>query len=329
MIETLLAITKADRLNFISPAGLGDTMTCCGLKESLEAGYGAKIHFIIKPAHTVVMKMYAEADYSEYTFSESELWGIGRNNDTPQIGQMYVAHPIYSDASGLMRQWREGKLTCEQLFRQFFKLEGRPPVKAKVPVWYPEADAAMKKADGFPPAPEKTALLLPEARSVPALGQAFWVRLAERLVREGYAVMQNCRNRHFAIPDIPTLPDDLETALASALSCVRVYSLRSGICDLIKGKAALTVFYPDELSYNRYLIECPDVENILVENGKPAKAAIKQNIKNILKKLFLLDRVSARFNAASRRIDELEDALLREYSPGLIYNDLIKLGRTL
>jgi hypothetical protein len=300
MLETLLAITKADRLNFILPFGLGDTMMCCGLKEMLETGYEAKIHFIIKSAHTVVMKMYGEDDYSEHDFSESELWGIGRNNYTPRIGQLYVAHPVYSDASGLMRQWREGKLTWEQLFRQFFKLEGSHQVKTRPPVWYPEADAVMKKTAGFPPTPEKTALLLPEAKSVPSLEQAFWVRLAKRLIKEGYTVLQNHCNEHFAIPDIPDLPGSLETVLALTTSCNRVYSLRSGICDLIKGRVPLTVFYPDELSYNQYLIECQNVENILVENDKPLKINVKRKIKNLLKKLPSIKQVSARFDETNR-----------------------------
>ena len=84
MIETLLAITKAGRPNFIFPAGLGDTALCCGLKETLEAVYGPGIHFIVKPAHKVVMKMYAVDDYSVYTFSEAELRGIALYNGAPR-----------------------------------------------------------------------------------------------------------------------------------------------------------------------------------------------------------------------------------------------------
>lgn len=319
MIETLLAITKAGRPNFIFPAGLGDTALCCGLKETLEAVYGPGIHFIVKPAHKVVMKMYAVDDYSVYTFSEAELRGIALDNGAPRAGQLYVAHPVYSGDAGLVERWLAGNLSLEQFFRLFFKLDGLAPVAA--PVWYPEPDAAMKKTAGFPAAPEKTALLLPGARSVLPLGQAFWVRTAKRLRREGYAVIQSYHGERFAIPDVPAMSGGLEAALAAASVCARVYSLRSGICDLVKGRANLTVFYPDRLSYSQFLIEGPNVENILA--GTPVK--IKQKIKNILKKLPPVKQVSERFNAVGKRLDELETRPTG--SPGFMYNDLIKLGR--
>jgi hypothetical protein len=337
MIQTLLAITKADEFNFISPKGLGDTATYCGLMQFLEAGYGSKIHFIIKPSHVVVMKMYAIDDYSIYTFSESELRGIARHNNVPQIGQLYIAHPIYSDITGLMWQWQEGKFTQKQLFCRFFNLDDRIPENS--PVWYPELNDEIKRTVGFPLVSERTVLLLPEAHSVSALKQKFWLKLAKQLVREGYDVIQSCQDKYFALPDIPDLTGDLETLVAAALSCIRVYSLRSGICDLIKEKSRdLTVFYPTKMTYETYFMEYPNVKNILVKNKtnktnakilKKIPVKIKKALKTILKKLPLLKQISIRFNTVNNRLDQLQDTIQQNDSLGFIYNDLLKLGRML
>lgn len=46
--------------------------------------------------------MYGCTNYSTYEFSHDDLIGIGRDNYVPHRGDLYVAHPMFSDNCGLM-----------------------------------------------------------------------------------------------------------------------------------------------------------------------------------------------------------------------------------
>jgi hypothetical protein len=315
MVETLLSITKVDELNFIFPMGLGDTMVFCGLQGVLEEQYGAKIHFIIKPVHVIVMRMYGNTNYSIHTFTETELWGISKDNHEPQIGKLYVAHPIYSDTTGLQQQWNSGKLTWKQLVYRFMKTGESIPTKQ--PVWYPVFTDGMKTSLNFQVNFDKTVLLLPEARTNPLLSKKFWERLARKLRSKGYFITQSYSEEESAISDVPILPDNMEIILAFAVLCAKVYSLRNGICDLIAENAKnLTVYHPSKLSYKGFFIESPRVKNVFIHTPK-------QTFKSILKRLPPGKQMAARFNALNRRFNMLQ----QEVSIGQYYNDLLEMER--
>jgi hypothetical protein len=309
MIKTLFEITKSDKLNFILPYGLGDTMMCCSLKHNLEIRYKAKIHFIIKPSHTVIMKMYRIDDFDVYIFSETELWAIANENNVPQIGKLYVAHWIYSDQNDMKQQWFAGKFTMKQQYYQFFKINGKTNLTP--PFWYPKITAEMEKSLGFPVPLKKIALLLPEARSVPALNHEFWNKLVKRLRARSLFVSQSYYNDKFAIQGVPNLPDDMETILAVAISCARVYSLCNGICDLIKEKTKyLTVFYSDKMSYKVFFLDGLHIKNVLVDQACSKNTIrLRKMVKNILKKIPPCKQILNRFDIINMRINILEQKI--------------------
>jgi hypothetical protein len=288
-IGEALKLARPNELNFISPLGLGDTKRLAGYKTALEQKYGAPIHFIIIPTHKIVMEMYGITNYSIHSFTDDELKNIGSTNPVPGIGSLYIAHPAYSDKRGLLNKWNNSPFHADELFKKFLDLENDP--RPKEPLYYPSLTVAMLEAAGLAAQDlKKTALLLPEAKSVPALNERYWRNLAARLRREGYFVIQNYEQSHFEIKGVPFLLGDLETVAAFALSCGRVYSIRSGFCDLIAGKVEnLTVLYPNKVSQTMYRMEKSfpgqELREVL---GKEKKKSVlryaKKLIKNIIKR---------------------------------------------
>jgi hypothetical protein len=260
-LKKLLEITKPDEYNIILPSGLGDTMYVCVLKQAIEEKYKTPIHFIIKPTHEILMDIYNISDYSVYQFTEDEIRGICKSSRHPVKGRLYVAYSRYSYDSNLI----EYKLTTEilQFYRILFRLDSNSPLIE--PVKYPEIPANISK--DFPRL-DKTALLLPEARTVTRLKRGFWEKLADELREQGFTVVQSYSNEEFKLEGVKALPDDLYCVIALAIHCSAVYALRSGFCDIIAGKAKrLKIFYPTQKDYSYSYMDYDNVENILVSAG--------------------------------------------------------------
>jgi hypothetical protein len=298
MTKTLLQITKPDELNFICTHGLGDTMLLTSNRTCLEQKYGAPVHFIIKPSHKIVMAMYGNNNFNKYEFSDQELDEIAKKNPMPEKGELYIAHPIYSGA-GLFEEWEREAYPASCLFSRFLQIEESP---AAAPVSYPELSLAIMNSLGFPvPDMDKTALLLPEARSVKALNKQYWEKLVKKLRKKGFFVVQSYTRGEFALEDVPALPDSLDTVVAFALACGRVYSLRSGLCDLIAHKAKnLTVFYTAAFAYKAYYMPGKRIRNVLVRD---VYLEIKQGVKKTLKKIPLVKNAWESWKRAKRSGD--------------------------
>jgi hypothetical protein len=321
-LQNLLDITAPEGLNFISPFGLGDTMFLAVYKNVIESNYGLPVHLIIKPSHTVVMKMFARNDYSVYQFTESELRGIAKNNELPRPGMLYVAHPAYSGGNELIDEWNKQAYDVKTLWRRFLGLGESVP--ADVPVYYPPVS-------GKAPDPAGSALLLPEARSMRPLKRRYWEKIAASLRKEGLTVVQNYVDPDFCIKGVPRLSGDLYAVIGFALACKKVYSLRSGLCDLIAGKVKdLTVFYPDEFTYRVFPLDRAfsgqrlSVVPVAAEQ-KPRK---NHDVKNFMKRLITKSPparlLQHKFDAVEKR---LEEKLERHTAES--YNDLLALVRKL
>jgi L-rhamnose mutarotase len=321
-LKKLLEITKPDEYNFISPCGLGDTMFICALKQAIEEKYNAPIHFIIKPSHKMLMDMYNISDYSVYQFTEDELRGISKSSHHPVKGGLYVAHPMYSDDGSLSEYTGKFNINFLQFYQTFFRLD-KDSIFIE-PVKYPEN--TIKDFSGL----DKTALLLPEARSVGRLKRVFWEKLAGELREQGFNIAQSYSSEDFKMEGVEALPDDLYYVAAFAIHCSAVYALRNGLCDIIAGKAKrLTIFYPGQQEYNFFYMDYDNIKNILVDmkDKEPSKRSLtlKQKIKKVLKKLPPIKQLTVRFNSINERIDTEVGKLNRRFAE--FYNDMLYLAR--
>jgi hypothetical protein len=286
MNETGHDYLKPGCLNFISPFGLGDTLRLAGLKSALEEKYHTPLHFVINESHRIIMTLYGYGidDFSVHHFSKEELENIGKEYPVPRRGFPYVAHPVYSDRSGLIERWEKTPFHVEELFERFLGLE--QGVQMKAPCHYPAP------VEGL----EKTVLLIPEAKSVPGISDRYWRGLAAQLRKAGYTVMQNYLQRGNGIRGVPVVEGSLEEVTAYALSCGKVYSVRNGLCDLLLWKVQrMCVLYPNEYTKTVYGMKRAfpeqDLEEELAEEKVPRRGVVrlaKGAVKKVLRGMGIL-----------------------------------------
>jgi hypothetical protein len=329
-LKKLLEITKPDEYNFISPCGLGDTMFLCALKQFIEEKHNAPVHLIIKPSHKIVVDMYNISGYSIHQFTGDELRGISKSSRYPVKGKLYVAHPMYSDDGSLFEYIGKFNIHFLQFYQMFFRLSKDSYFIE--PVKYPDIPANISKDL---PCLDKTALLLPEARSVTQLKRGFWEKLAHELREQGLTVVQSYSNKDFKIEGVKTLPDDLYCVTAFAIRCSAVYALRNGLCDIIAGKVRrLTIFYPTQHNYDFFYMDYDNVENILVDMEDKKSAftvkqsriiqTLKKKIKKALKKIPPVKQFVNRFNDINKRIAEADSKINCKFAE--FYNEMLYLA---
>lgn len=241
-------LCKKDCYNFLSPYGLGDTLMLCGLKNAFEQKYNGEIHFIIKPTHEFIMKLYNIKNYDVINI-DADMLKHQTIND-PIIGQLYIAHMVFNDYGNSLLSNYSNFLT---LYKQFLKLdEGdifeTPSVQ---PSMSDKSRQYLSQFGNF----ENMVLLAPNATSTQTLNIKFWNKIAKQMTSDGYTVLVNNELRNLKIKKAININLPIEDTVALGLMCHKVFSLRSGLCDILaQYNVDLTVFYADKTLYERYSI---------------------------------------------------------------------------
>lgn len=254
-MSQLEEILKKDCYNFISPFGLGDTMMLCGFKKAFEArnSGGGGIHFIVKPSHEAVMKMYGIQNYTLYSFGtdNASLIKLGKKYTTPQIGKPYIAHPLYiPSAKTLMQKFYRLEVNFKELYALFVNVDVHAFELFR---HVPKISASFQKKIAQIAPLQKIILFSPTANSVPALPKALWENAAHKLTQQGFQIISNVFEESDCIPGTHFVPMTMEEVVALAYRCHSVYSVRSGLCDLLAlSKNLLTVFYDQSSTLKIY-----------------------------------------------------------------------------
>lgn len=242
---------QKDKYYFLCAAGLGDTMLTCGFRKAFEEKYNGKIHFLIKKSQEVVMKMYKITDYSVIEIEKLDLIGIGTENSIPVKGRIFPAHPFCIPS--LKRffnpiYFQYSNVRFKDWFLQFLKLDKESQFEE--PSEYPVMSEEFRnKVNKIAPL-DKIVMFCPEATSVLPLDEIFWEYKAKEMTAKGYTVISNVTKPRKCVTGTKYLEMTTEEAVALAMECKEVYSLRSGFCDLIykKGKD-LNVYYTNHAAY--------------------------------------------------------------------------------
>ena len=122
-----------------------------------------------------------------------------------------------------------------------------------LPKSYPElSETAEKQCLRLAPF-NKLVLFSPEATSVPEIPQYYWEEKAEELARQGQTVISNVIHPYNTISGTHYIDLNVKDAVALAMKCHSIYSLRSGFCDLIFSRGSnLHVFYPLHTTFFLY-----------------------------------------------------------------------------
>jgi len=251
-----------DKFNLISPYGYGDIMALCGFKEAIEDFYKAKVNFIIKQQHEIVMKLFNISDYSIKAFTEDELEQIADKNPTMQIGKYFVAHPYFLDDNHkLLNSFADLKIDFIKLFQKTIALPDYSVWKEpkNTPYITPSLEQKLSKIAPL----EKIILFSPEAFSTKKINRRVLELEVERLFEKGFTVISSVLDKKEAIKGTVYLDLSMEESLAIGINCAGVYAVRSGFVDLILNYIdKMTVFYPDTETYSLYSLKKIPGKNI-------------------------------------------------------------------
>lgn len=246
----LKKLAEKDCYNFISPYGLGDTMMLCGYKKAWEEKSNGEIHFIIKPSHEIIMKMFSITNYTIINFTKDfynrEFPYLVKKNSTPKKGNLYIAHPLFhKQFKCLIDDFYATSFTFITLYKKFLNLDKNTILD--MPIWYPPISKDLEKKIKKMGEIKDIVLLLPEANSMPLLKEPYWNELVKSFSKNEILI-QNALNPDNLIKDVPHIDLSLEEMIALAINCKKIYSLRSGFCDLISYKCNnLNVLYTSDI----------------------------------------------------------------------------------
>ncbi|MDR1284850.1 MAG: hypothetical protein LBJ88_01465 [Campylobacteraceae bacterium] len=263
-----------DKYYILSPYGLGDTMFLCSFKEAFEQKNGGKAHFLMKPSHEFIMKMYGITDY---TVCDTAKLKVIKYSTTFEKGKIALAHFSHIENG-------ENCLKSDNFMQAYIKLLGlSEDTKFQQPIWYPKLSEEFKKKIEAINSLDNIVLICPEASSNKMFNKTIWEKEIERAINDGYKVICNIVDINNQPKNSIYVPMTTEEAIALAINCKKVISIRSGICDIIYFKCQdLKVLYNN---YNKFYYLSNMYSNI---NPNVKDVVIKHNIfyKDFVKTLY-------------------------------------------
>ena len=279
-------LCKIGEYNLVLHKHLGDVFYAIGLKNEFERVYGKKLHFIVRPQHEFLMKMYGITDYSVFDLKEFEKFA----SQSDFRYMPYASHKSHKfdmlckDVFSSMPLENipfilDGDVSSFFLFNHYwcflwpynagininhFKF---PLPKNKLPI----QPKLRKKINKIAPL-DKIVLFAPEAATATELGPEFLNIIADKVHEKGYKIIVNSKkykiNHGISAFDLGL---SLEDVVALGLNCAYVFSLRSGLCDALVGAGErLYAFYPAMLKREMNSLTFPfeqetNVNEILLE----------------------------------------------------------------
>lgn len=288
--DAVAALCKPGCYNLVLHKHLGDVFYAIGAKDEFEATYSAKLRFIIRPQHEFLMEMYGVKDYSVY-----DLDALVKKNRRFKDDYFRGEVPDMHRTDRLEREMFQAvfkclpikgePFVCESAINDFFtyprfwayrwatNMGVEDDFRFAIPERRPVLSFAAKKAFAKIASLDKIVLIAPEAATATEFPIEFWNIIAETVHKKGYKILINGKKykiKHGQSVDNLSLPD----VVALGLRCAYVFSLRSGLCDVLIGaKERLYAFYPALLhremhGLNKCFEPMPGVNEIAVWRWK-------------------------------------------------------------
>lgn len=261
-------IAKENSINLLLPVNYGDALIVCGFKDAIEKYHNLKVHLVIKPEHEGIMKLYGITEYTVKDFGDSY---IHKNIEAFkaqkfEAGADFIAFPSYEAG----RDFYNNKIDFLELFRRTFNLPSE--AEFKKPQNKPELTEELKnKIEKIAPL-EKVIIFSPEAIDTDQVSHKAFEDEIKILKSRGYTIISSVKDKKEAIKGTVYIPLTIYEALAIAVNCAGVYSVRSGFVDLvIQYTDNITIYYPDKRTYDlfnfRYLYSKDRNINEIIING--------------------------------------------------------------
>ena len=233
-LQELAQNLRTDCYYFVSPGSAGDTYRLCLMKPALEQKYKGKIIFIIKAMHEAVCEMFENLEYvicedkSVDFCVYTQCLTLDNVVSMPALGKIYPHFINYA-----LNIYTNNQLDFDRL-----RLMLPQNTQRVLPTKLPKIDKNLQaRLDKIAPL-DKIILFCPEANSFPRLPFVIFKYECERLRKQGYSVIVNALKykqewARFFIDGVYDLNLSLKEAIALALSCAGVISVRSVFCEIV------------------------------------------------------------------------------------------------
>lgn len=191
-----------------------------------------KLYVYTAPSHVPVMELFNEYFFKVYSINPKEinLHALARYSMFAP-GFPIIAHPYYLDDGRIANFIGYKGITSVDVFKYALHLPLDSSLsRPKVADYNIEKANSFWQSTGLPTG--KTAVLAPNAQTVPMLPNDFWSRIAKALNERGWTVCTNSLDGS-SIEGTCPLKFDLGMAIPICEKAGLVVSLRSGFCDLI------------------------------------------------------------------------------------------------
>lgn len=242
---------------------LGDVFYAISLHDAFEKKWGKKLHYIVNPRYEFLMEMFGVTNYSTYDPKWFEIEASEAKFPympfAPHASHQYdmMCKDIFSSVPLLGLPFiADGERTNFFWWNHYWCYLwayncGIDIEQYKYPVPRGEvqlsAEGREKLAKIGPV--EKMVLIAPEGATAVELGEKFWNVIAEAVHAKGYSVIVNSARYRIAHgTSAIELGLSLRDVVALGLRCAYVFSLRTGLCDVLVGAGSrLYTLYPATL----------------------------------------------------------------------------------
>lgn len=325
-------LCRKDEYNLFLHKHLGDLVACVSITKQFELQFGKPLHIIIPKEFEILCNLFNVTNYScleglNYfkkciNESPSKYLSGGSFNTThafdslckdvfisiPEVGEPFVIDSethnffLWDDYFSKFWAWNAG-LTKDFYFSLPTASSIRKPCITTI-----------KKLEAISPI-ESIVLIAPDASTATELPFSFWKKVIKILFNKGYTVVVNSKKYKFEnTKSTFDLGLSLEEVIWLGYNCAYVFSIRSGLCDVLVGIGRkLFTFYPAMLkreigSLNNCFLPAPEVNEILIDQwnispcffeGEALHVLLQPEI-NLIRREYCYHKVKAKFPGLSR-----------------------------
>ena len=257
--KEIKTLSRVDEYNLVLHKHLGDIFYAVALREEFERHTGRKLHFIVRPSHVFLLEMLGAANYSVCNFRWIERaitqanyrWLPAPGHETYYLDMifqdLFISVPVLGEPF-VLDGVQLGFLLFDLYWcRQWaFYLLGYTNFQYPVPKGKVPMSSEGEKILSLLKPMEKIVLLAPDASTATEMGPEIWDALAEEFSKKGYVVVVNSKKYNIKhATSAFALGLSLPDVIALGQRCAYVFSLRSGLCDVLVGIGErLYAFYP-------------------------------------------------------------------------------------
>lgn len=262
----LQKICKPNQFNLILTYHMGDVLFTAAHYHEFEKHFRHQLHFIVRPSQKVILdilniKNYTICDFDKYI----DPYISEQIDDKVTLGyvKIMIMENIFSDIPLLNIPFVVGIKNNNYLEKQLSKHKNYPinffhewslclgfdnkNIDKLLNINIPKLSVKTLKEINKIADIKKIVILAPETRSDIMFDISFWNKLAEVIHKQGYTIILNTTDKDFNINYATKVDMNFSDLIALSYECDTVFSIRSGLCDILfkKGKN-LYVFYTKE-----------------------------------------------------------------------------------